>query len=212
MAKLFAFGCSYTYGHGLSDCIVGKTNAGPEPSKLTYINVLAEKLGIEKVWNLAMPGKSNKWILSAIEENLSLIDKDDIVIVQWSFIDRSAILGNEFKKNYSKSIDLGPWKKDRINSYYYKFLYHEYDHKKQTIWYINYANFLLKNRGINKTLHTAPPQSLDIEKYIINKENFLNDCLPDHGIDYAQDNNHPGPKTHIRFANHLLEKYPWLKE
>ena len=44
MARIFAFGCSYTYGHGLSDCIVGKCNAGPVPSKLVYVNLLAEYL------------------------------------------------------------------------------------------------------------------------------------------------------------------------
>lgn len=205
MSKLFAFGCSYTYGHGLSDCIIGEHEAGPEPSKLVYVNLLAEYLNIDQVVNQAQPGKSNKWILSALEAHLNEIAPNDVVILQWSFIERHAILGNESKKNYIKSIDLGPWKKDKINTTYYKTLYHEHDHVKQTIWCINYADFLLKHRGIKKVLHTAPPGGLDISEHIINKQSYWNDCLADNGIDKADDNNHPGIKTHKLFAKKMYD-------
>ena len=213
MARLFAFGCSYTYGHGLADCIVGKCDAGPEPSKLVYVNLLADYLNIKEVKNCAMPGKSNKWILSALETYLDLIKPDDIVILQWSLMERECILGNEFRKNYMKSIDLGPWKKqDHRSQMYYKYIYSEYNSRVTTSWYINYADFLLKHNNITKVLHTAPPGGAVIAPNIINKENYLNTCLADHRVDIAQDNSHPGPKTHQLFANYLLENCPWLKE
>ena len=43
MNKLWAFGCSLTFGHGLSDCFDGpKTNgAGPLPSIYSWPAVLA---------------------------------------------------------------------------------------------------------------------------------------------------------------------------
>jgi hypothetical protein len=212
MARLFAFGCSYTYGHGLVDCIVGKNEAGPEPSKLVYVNLIADYLNIKEVKNCAYPGKSNKWILSALETYLDLIKPDDTVILQWSFMERDCILGNEFRKNYIKSTDLGPWKKDYVSTTYYKMFYSSYNNEKTTSWYINYADFLLKHNNITKVLHTAPPGGEDIKKNIICKENYWNTCLADHTIDYAQDKNHPGPKTHQLFAKLMLEKFPWLKE
>ena len=33
MAKLFTYGCSYTYGHGLEDCIIGKVQISPKGEK-----------------------------------------------------------------------------------------------------------------------------------------------------------------------------------
>ena len=42
--KLVTFGCSYTYGHGLPDCIMAKGRAGKRPSKFAWPYLLAKKL------------------------------------------------------------------------------------------------------------------------------------------------------------------------
>ena len=44
MDRLVAFGCSYTYGHGLPDCIMAKGRAGKRPSKFAWPYLLAKKL------------------------------------------------------------------------------------------------------------------------------------------------------------------------
>jgi hypothetical protein len=43
--RIIAFGCSYTYGHGLPDCLDDdKITQGPTHSNLAYPSILAEKL------------------------------------------------------------------------------------------------------------------------------------------------------------------------
>jgi hypothetical protein len=93
MNKLFTFGCSNTYGHGLRDITDEKTGKLDMPlrgpSKLAYPQILADMLGYECV-NISMPASSNKLI--AYRATDQKIDKDDIVIFQWTYLLRSCIL------------------------------------------------------------------------------------------------------------------------
>ena len=57
--RLITFGCSNTYGHGLPDCHVPPNEAGPNPSKVAWPQLLADRRGLECV-NLGQPGGSNK--------------------------------------------------------------------------------------------------------------------------------------------------------
>ena len=60
---LVTFGCSFTYGHGLHDCIDpdGQSH-GPLPSVLAWPNQLKSISNFKTVDNVAEPGASNKLI------------------------------------------------------------------------------------------------------------------------------------------------------
>ena len=62
MSRLVAFGCSYTYGYGLSDCHIEPNKPGPNPSKLAWPSLLANMLDLEVV-NCSNIGASNIHIL-----------------------------------------------------------------------------------------------------------------------------------------------------
>jgi hypothetical protein len=211
MTKIVAFGCSYTYGHGLYDCLDKKSNGpGPNPSNYTYLQHLAVKLKIDTVLNLAQPGVGNKYIMHKLDTNLHKINKEDIVIIQWSFIDRFSILHNS-----EDTTNLGPWKNknNKISAGYYKHLYSEYDNRKHTSWYINCTNSMLKHKGVTRIINTEPPDEQFDKSTIIDQDSYWEDCLPNHSVDRASDGNHPGLNSHRRYAEamYLAHKHKFLK-
>ena len=121
MARLLAFGCSYTYGEGLEDCWspLNKT-FGPLPSKQAWPSILGKDLGRE-VHNFGICGASNKHIWHTIlniqsasidistnnksyhqqtilASNLELvnlanqIEPTDIVVILWTYFDRTCVI------------------------------------------------------------------------------------------------------------------------
>lgn len=87
MPRLVAFGCSYSYGHGLPDCIDESDvlQPGPEPSKFAWPQLLADKLGY-KCLNLSSPGAGNFEILMRVLE--TEFYQDDLVILGFSYFTR----------------------------------------------------------------------------------------------------------------------------
>ena len=99
--RIWAFGCSETFGHGLEDCYVKKDGfyaPGKEPSKFAYPQLIGDTVGKEVI-NLSRPGASNKHILQQIKLNQSEINKDDIVIIHWTYIERHAVFVNDERDN-----------------------------------------------------------------------------------------------------------------
>ena len=210
MAKLFAYGCSYTYGHGLQDCIIGKVEPGHAPSKLGYASILGQKLNFSEVINHSRPGTSNKWITHAINITAEHISKDDAVIIQWSFIDRTTILRKGSHRNLNKYDALGTWmagQKGTLSSVYYKHLYDHVEHLQVTSWYIKYVDLLLKSYGITKILHTSPPEENQLSELIPDSITWWEENLSKYRVDTAQDNSHPGPQSQELFANRIVEVY-----
>lgn len=156
--RLIAFGCSYTYGQGLSDLDYDTYNQRivGGPSKLAWPNLLATELGIPNVLNLSRPGSSNKEILKTV------LDFDfkygDTVCFLWSYSDRWCI----YKEN--QNLLIGPWKTDKSSLEYYKRIYNEYDSKIDTYIRMNFANEFLKKKNI-KNFHALvlKEDKLDIE-------------------------------------------------
>lgn len=85
MSRLITFGCSFVYGHGLPDCHIPPNLQGPEPSKMGWPNMLADKLGYECV-NKAEVGMGNFEILLKLLD--TKLEPDDIVIIGFTYFPR----------------------------------------------------------------------------------------------------------------------------
>ena len=110
--RLVVGGDSYTYGHGLKDCINYADNGyGPEPSKYAWPSLLGTKLNLP-VKNLAMPGRGNDFIIKQFLSN-DLYKTDNIVIL-WSFYTREMFFEESIIEPY------GEWDKDFMRN---KFTY-----------------------------------------------------------------------------------------
>ena len=205
--NLWTFGCSHTYGHGLEDCYDKATNGcGPTPSKLGYASMLANDLKLNLI-NHSRPGAGNKHIYFRLQKHIDMIQPWDIVVLKWSYIERSCIVKND----KDDLIMFGPWMKDKIVKAYYKNLYYDTDAIWETINYINLAELMLRHLGIKTVIHIKPPigiinkslftkafDELRIKKLVMCDEN-----ITDLSIDNACDGVHPGPKTQRIFADHL---------
>jgi len=105
--RLITFGDSSTYGHGLPDCFIPPYNAGDYPSELGWVNILADKLNIDKIINLARPGASNRFILHRII-NFNDFKKDDLVIIQFAHLTRDFYFKSDSKIEFVGSWNLDP--------------------------------------------------------------------------------------------------------
>ena len=221
--RIWAFGCSQTFGHGLADCYReenGFYHAGDEPSKFAFPQLIGDALGKEVI-NKSRPGTSNKDILQQMKLNQSEINKDDIVIIQWTYIERHAVFVNDERDNLNiKSTDT-----DKVSKLYYKHIYRDSDAGIVTRWYMNYAHLTLKAQGV-KSIHCPPLMNTHNNKSLINGEswhdhnfvenpNFESDISfaskmlqhEDMEVDAAIDGRHAGPKTHRNFADLILREF-----
>lgn len=83
MSRLISFGDSFTWGTDLSDDDPGRQ----QPSKLTWPSLFANKLGLEYIC-LAKPGASNHEITRLFFNYSKSITKDDLIVVNWTWLDR----------------------------------------------------------------------------------------------------------------------------
>jgi hypothetical protein len=182
--RIVAFGCSYAFGHGLSDCLADdKITQGDTPSKLAFPSLLSKKLNCECI-NLSKSGNSNKEIWNDIL-NFKFQD-DDIVIITWTYYSRFCII----KSNAVQRIN--PWNaRDKL-------FFMNYSSRNDMIldFYIrlNHINTHLKNI---KTFNYVIEDCKEFEP-VWNTVNILGTF---NKIDEADDNCHPGEKSHLTFAN-----------
>ena len=92
--KIVALGCSYTYGHGLEDCIGPNDSAGPVPSKFAWPNQLAKHLGVREVLNLSHPGSSMKYALHILAHNKHELSNKTLVVCMPPAENRSFRMGH----------------------------------------------------------------------------------------------------------------------
>ena len=234
--RIWAFGCSETFGHGLEDCVVKKDGfyaPGKEPSKFAYPQLIGDAVGKEVI-NLSRPGASNKHILQQIKLNQSEINKDDIVIIHWTYIERHAVFVNDERDNRNitpsglkKWPDIMPTDTEKIAKQYYKYIHSDSDAIIVARWYMNYAHLTLKAQGV-KSIHCPPLMNSQYNnnKSLINMKswndydfvkdpNFESDISfvskmlqhDDIQVDRAVDGRHAGPKTHRAFADLILKEF-----
>jgi hypothetical protein len=217
--KLVTFGCSFTYGHGLSDCMAEDGSNGPTASEQAWPSVLGKLTGM-KVDNVSEPGSSNLMITKAIVD-YSKYTKDTVVVVMWSNNDRETIYktGNEKLHMLPGFLDdtmPGTFWFDKDKNNFKKTIttYYENYHEdwnatlNQTIR-MNFVHAFLKNKGI-KSFHVhSEHHRLDInyfKKFNVRDLNLKRFSWSDHfHIDDALDvpNPHPGPKSHALIATNL---------
>ena len=99
--KLVTFGCSFTYGHGLSDCIAADGSNGPVCSEQAWPSVLGQLTGM-KVDNVSKPGSSNLMITKAIVD-YPKYTKNTVVVVMWSINDSCLLYTSPSPRDLSTS-------------------------------------------------------------------------------------------------------------
>jgi hypothetical protein len=201
MARLIAFGDSFTYGHGLDDCHIPPGLAGPTPSKLAWPNILGDMLDFEVV-NKAKPGHSNIQILRDILSFDFL--PTDTIIVGWTYPERDYI----FKKNIlgiDMSFKISPWIEDKTIIKKWLSIHTELDLSIRAGLHIHHADCFLKTKQI-KQYHFCAHRNIltTTPEFTITPENFLNTkILP--RMDKGLDNSHPGPESHRQAAKNLYK-------
>ena len=217
--KLVTFGCSFTYGHGLSDCMAEDGSNGPTASEQAWPSVLGKLTGM-KVDNVSEPGSSNLMITKAIVD-YSKYTKDTVVVVMWSNNDRETIYktGNEKLHMLPGFLDdtmPGTFWFDKDKNNFKKTIttYYENYHEdwnatlNQTIR-MNFVHAFLKNKGI-KSFHVhSEHHRLDInyfKKFNVRDLNLKyfnwgNDFCIDDALDVP--NPHPGPNSHALLATNI---------
>jgi hypothetical protein len=183
--RIIAFGCSYTYGHGLPDCLEkDKITQGPNPSRLAFPTLLANKLNCQSI-NLGKSGNSNKEIWHDILN--FKFQEDDIVIVTWTYFSRFCII----KADNIRRIN--PWKEEE--KLYYMNYSNRHDMVLDFYGRLNHINLYLSNIGLKNYNFVIESPELEIPSWsqtaILGKFEML---------DQADDNCHPGVISHAEFA------------
>jgi len=183
--RLVAFGCSFTWGEGLSDVWNKETgkHIRNKHSKLAWPQLLADKLNVKCI-NNGIPGASNKEIWWKII-NFDFIE-NDIVVIFWTIKDRITIF-----KTSKEYIRIRPWNSPRTfdkSPLFYKHFYEEFD---ATI------DAYFRKDHVEKILNL---------KSILNFHETIPNIVGEHNLDFALDNTHPGPKSHEAFATKLYNE------
>jgi len=196
MGRLITFGCSLTYGHGLSDCFVPPYNPGQKPSELGWPHLTAKSLNKECV-NLSSPGSSNKRIWNSIVN--FKYKKSDIIFILWTSEIRTSII---HKKHIS---DIGPWN----NKSYYTDMYDEHDSLLMSKLYVNHANIFLKSKSLVVYNLISDKKQLPILDFFGDRTEHIPIYLGElmYRYPFALDNNHPGQECQIAYTKKLLNYF-----
>jgi hypothetical protein len=194
MSKLVAFGCSCTFGEALNDCIITDYNTAT-PSESAWPSVLSKLLKIT-CDNRSRPGSSNFQILDTILS--TNIDKDDVVVVMWSYFGRDMIIddsGNKYGFHATETSEL-------VNAWA---TVHGLTDLMYRSWvYIHHAHLYLKSIGVKFYFSNVNYES----KFVKLKPNWAQDIvfLDTYMGRYAStnpkatDKMHPGERAHALTA------------
>jgi hypothetical protein len=199
MQTLTAFGCSFTYGHGLADCVKPDGKPGQQPSQKAWPAVLADLIGMH-IYNNSAPGASNLEILHRLLK--CKFYSTDTVVIMWSFIERDYIFKNQ--QDRITGTQIGHWVSDDVAKNW--MLTHDLNDMGIRSWhYIQHADLYVKSRGA-KCFHFVmkpseyikfKPDYIDIEiNPVVNGYMMLE-------IDRAPDGHHPGPLAHEFIAKRM---------
>src|SRR5210317_690683 len=212
--RLVVGGDSYTYGHGLKDCINYADNGyGPEPSKYAWPSLLGTKLNLP-VKNLAMPGRGNDFIIKQFLSN-DLYETDTIVIL-WSFYTREMF----FEESFIGA--RGEWHEEYMRN---KFTYsNPTDTFLKSIMNIRTFTSYLVSKSLNfHYIFIEPPEYVEVYPiYEEFKSKLITELAPYNISDKtlgvinqaellekypkAEDGNHPGEEWHMDLADLIFNQ------
>ena len=195
MARLIAFGCSFTYGHGLSDCFIPPAWPGIEPSKFAWPSLVADSLELDVV-NNSECGSSNKQILYRTLD-FPFVETDTVIFL-WSFFQRSII--------YHVDSNLQILPNNSECEGYYK-VHSDYDLFMETALSIAHANlFLVSSKIKTYNFYFDRKLRLLLSQYPNNvARNYELSYLQRSFQDTAPDKFHPGEKTQKTMANSIIK-------
>jgi hypothetical protein len=213
MTNLITFGCSLTYGHGLSDCITVGNGPGRIPSKFAWPTIVGEMLE-SSVENYGAPGASNLEILHRVLNKT--YTKDDIVVIMWTFPDRDLLFTVDYNpldafmgiepnsmSGYYEFDRVGNWPGNKFKKNWIC-THGRVDNIMRSWYYIHHAYLFLKSMNVPH-YHIFADLSIyndykpPFMKMDINDSNIMSDM-----IDIASDKSHPGPKTHRIVADKIF--------
>jgi hypothetical protein len=224
--RIIAFGPSEPYGHGLEDCVSDDDImlCGPLPSKFSYPSLVAEKLNLECI-NLSKPGRGGLQILFDIlnfkfqvndiaivtwqkTSTVTLINDDDTStnIQPWMALEASEVLnhktGSSLLSLQAKLANISKNKLLEIAHSFYKVHSDRHLFLMSSI-FMDMAALHLKDCGVNKFFIASDewnPEQYPGRNHI----DFFVKIFEDY-TDFAADGIHPGPKTHERVANLIVD-------
>lgn len=195
--RLITFGCSYTYGDALPDCI---HSSECPPSMYAWPTILGKYLHL-KVVNESRPSIGNLEILWKILN--FKFDPTDICIVMWSHYTREHLFsengGEPFRMN---STDIP----DKITKHWLN-AHTDYDLYIRNWVYFHHANCYLTQQ-LSHTFHLT--KHIYNSKYeqkmpvFLDYSNVIN--LHFEPLDFGADNSHPGIKSHNKLGKELFYK------
>jgi hypothetical protein len=207
--RLVAFGCSFTFGHGLPDCYDKENNRHPGkyPSKYSWANTYANNLGVPCL-NKSRCGSSITRI--AWDVYNFKFNTNDIAVIMWTLPNRTGYITDDKVVNEFEWFNI----EDKKNNFYFKNIDSEI---------FNLFNYVNAINGIEKHLNRKKIRYLNLEfensLNLFKKNNmlelhrnlnfdnhdvFLADVPPEH-FDLAIDGRHPGHKSHNWYAKMLTE-------
>jgi len=207
MPRLVTFGCSYTYGHGLPDCVTKShglnVGFGAKPSDFAWPQLLANKLGYECL-NLSVCGSGNFEIL--IDVLRTKFNPDDLVIIGYSYFTRYYFY--QMVDKVDKGFPI-PQTSPEHKNIVLRDLNTEHWHEKMywDNWLtIQHIELLLDSMGIkNFSFVHIPGGGKENKPDLIKLNNFIPD-MKFIRVDTALDNAHPGLESHRLQAEEIYSR------
>ena len=196
--RIVAFGCSCTVGEWLPGwhAPTVKNNWRQTFSDLAWPFVLAKKMSISQVDNLAWGGLGNHEILHRILK--ADLTKDDLVVISWSYSGREILFD-------TRGITQTMWQPIALKFY----AVHELvDLELKSMEYVHHAKMYLENRGIQYAMAQIEPWYFETEHWTkYNRDDYVRFDF----IDYAEDNSHPGIESHKLVAEKMYNSLQYCE-
>jgi len=215
MSRLIAFGCSFTYGHGLPDCLLANNEPGDQPSKFSWPYELG-KLTNRQVLNLSVPGSSNQEILKRILSTEYM--PDDLAVILWTHYSRDELYVDSTFHGHNKdefgecTVPIGSWMVDH-DSYtaetrqlakFYYLAHQDIDLLNRNWFRIHHAETYLNSINIkNRSFFVEGKTFIDSAMKYLNFKNLSDLSLYSimfEKFDKADDGTHPGLEAHRQMA------------
>jgi len=197
MSRIISFGCSFTFGTSLPDCIRGHRD--DPPSQYAWPSVIGRTIR-RPVKNFAVPGASNLEILYTIDRNQSYLKPNDRVFIMWSFLERTCVIDDNSVRQ------IGPWIDKPYAEKYYQFLHSDYHDKFVYPILIREADRILRSK-VNQVfyLEVQPSNCFPLTLLPIDYDSVYDLTETVSSLHLGADGQHPGIIKHENLAKSILK-------